>query len=95
VVEIYANGLGPVSNPPDAASAAVADPLSRTLGETIVQVGGLRAAVLYSGLAPGLAGVYQINARIPEQTPTGSRVPVTIQVGESGLRSSAAGIAVD
>ena len=95
VIEIYATGLGAVSNPPTAGSPALPDPLSRTLADSIVTVGGARATVLYSGLAPGLAGVYQINARIPDQALSGTAVPVTIQVAENGLRSPAVTIAVD
>jgi uncharacterized protein (TIGR03437 family) len=33
--------------------------------------------VLYSGLAPGLVGVWQINARVPKNAPPGN-VPVVI-----------------
>jgi uncharacterized protein (TIGR03437 family) len=95
VIEIYASGLGAVTNPPLAGNPALTDPLSRTVGDTIVTIGSTRAAVLYSGLAPGLAGVYQINARIPEDTAAGDRIPVTIQVGEQGLRSPPVTIAVD
>ena len=46
-----------------------------------VQVGGMPADVLYSGPAPGaLAGLSQVNARIPVGTAAGA-VPVTVTVG--------------
>jgi uncharacterized protein (TIGR03437 family) len=67
-IEIYATGLGPVNS------------LSRTLGETAVTIGGSLATVLYSGLAPGFAGVYQVNAIVPQDAAAGDRVPVSIQV---------------
>jgi uncharacterized protein (TIGR03437 family) len=95
VIEIYGTGLGPVTNPPLPGSAALAVPLSETAGETIVTIGGTRASVLYSGLAPGLAGVYQINARVPDGARVGERIPVTIQIGEQGLPSQPAPIAIE
>jgi uncharacterized protein (TIGR03437 family) len=94
IIEIYATGLGAVSNPPPAGAGASAENPSRTAGSTILMIGSVRAEVLYSGLAPGLAGVYQVNARIPDNAPAGDRVPVMIQVNEKGLRSNAATIAI-
>ena len=93
VIEIYCTGLGPVSNPPAAGSPAT-DSLSSTLGHTIVTVGTVFAEVLFSGLAPRLAGVYQINARIPQQAPAGDRVPLSVSVNERGRVSNMATIAV-
>jgi uncharacterized protein (TIGR03437 family) len=93
VIEIYCAGLGAVSNPPPEGMPA-SDVLSKTVGTTIVMVGTTRPEVLFSGLAPGLAGVYQVNARIPEDAPFGDRVPLSIQVNESGLTSNRATIAV-
>jgi uncharacterized protein (TIGR03437 family) len=38
--------------------------------------------VLYAGGAPGLvAGVLQVNARIPPEAPSGNAVPVLLTVG--------------
>ena len=93
VVEIYCTGLGTVSNPPPDGSPAL-DASSRTLGTTIVTVGDTRAEVLFSGLAPGLAGVYQVNARIPQDAPVGDRVPLTVNVNEGGFVSNRPTIAI-
>jgi uncharacterized protein (TIGR03437 family) len=57
-------------------------------------IGTSRATVLYSGLAPGLPGVYQVNALIPDDATTGDRVPVTVQINEQGLLSNTVTIAV-
>ncbi|MBI3698807.1 MAG: hypothetical protein HY238_28710 [Acidobacteria bacterium] len=51
-----------------------------------VRIGGLPAKVLFSGLAPGLTGVWQINVLIPEGTPAG-KVPVTVSYEGYNLRS--------
>jgi hypothetical protein len=37
--------------------------------------------VLFSGLAPGYVGLYQVNALVPETTPGGTAVPVAIWMG--------------
>jgi uncharacterized protein (TIGR03437 family) len=94
IIEIYGTGLGPVSNPPSPGVAPSSDPLSRTLGTTTATIGTTQAAVLYSGLAPGLVGVYQVNARVPEDAPTGDGVPLTIQVNEQGPRSNTVTITI-
>jgi uncharacterized protein (TIGR03437 family) len=45
-------------------------------------VGGLNAEVIYQGGAPGLvAGVSQINVKVPADVTPGSAVPVTLTVG--------------
>ena len=95
VIEIYCTGLGPVSNPPKAGSPASSDVRSTTLGSTIVTVGAVRAVVLFSGLAPGIAGVYQVNVRIPEGVPAGDRVSLSIKVNEGGLVSNTPTIAIE
>jgi uncharacterized protein (TIGR03437 family) len=49
---------------------------------TTVWIGSTRAAVTYSGQAPGLrAGIQQINARIPADAPIGAHVPIVIAAG--------------
>ena len=56
---------------------ASGSPLYYTESLPEVQVGGVKAEVLFSGLAPGLKGVWQINVRIPDGVQSG-KVPVTI-----------------
>jgi uncharacterized protein (TIGR03437 family) len=81
-VAIYATGSGvlhpavgdgtliPLKNPPSSAA-----PIG-------VMIGGQTASVAYQGGAPGLvAGVMQINARVPASLDPGEAVPVTISVG--------------
>jgi subtilisin-like proprotein convertase family protein len=52
--------------------------LYRTRSLPLVLIGGIQAEVLYSGLAPGLTGVWQINVRIPGEAPAGRAVPAAI-----------------
>lgn len=70
VIVIYANGLGPVT------AAAT------TLEMPEVTVGGLPAEVLYSGLAPGFVGLYQLNIRLPAGLTPGAATPLVLRLGE-------------
>ena len=77
---IYCMGLGPISNQPASGAAALTSPLSETTNTPAVTVGGVPAQVTFSGLVPGLVGVYQVNAVTPANAPMGD-VPVVISVG--------------
>ena len=62
-VAVYLTGLG-TTNPPIPDGSA--GPASSQTNNTIqVYIGGLQATVSYSGLAPDLAGLYQINFTVP------------------------------
>ena len=79
-IQIYCNGLGPVDATPPSGEPSPANPLARTTSVPTVTIGGRPAEVVFSGLAPGIVGLYQINVRIPADAPSGLQ-PVTIQVG--------------
>ncbi len=81
VVQIYAAGLGVVGPQPSSGQPAATSPLSRTKQSPLVWIGGVSAEVLYSGLAPGFVGLYQINAKIPPSAPSGSAWPLQVQIG--------------
>ncbi len=67
IVTFYATGLGMLDPlPPDGQVAPLRLPLPAPVLEVKVRIGGQPAEVLYAGQAPGLvAGVIQINARVP------------------------------
>lgn len=69
ILELYSFGLG-VTNP--LVPAAVASPFSPPASTAVpprIRIGGVEAEVLFAGLVPGLAGVYQVNIRVPQLPP--------------------------
>jgi len=82
---IYCTGLGDVQPSIQAGEAAPLSPLSRSVVAPTVTIGGVRAEVFFSGLTPGFAGLYQVNAVVPPGLPAGS-TPVQIEAG--GRRSN-------
>jgi uncharacterized protein (TIGR03437 family) len=82
-ISIFCTGLGTVSHQPATGAPAALDVLSLTdTGPVTVSIGGIPAtSVLFSGLAPGFLGLYQVNVQVPANSPTGSAVPVTIRIG--------------
>jgi uncharacterized protein (TIGR03437 family) len=86
---LYVSGLGAATpkgdpNGTPLATGAVAPADGSTLYETIatpiVKIGGVPAKVLFSGIAPGTAGEYQVNFQVPAGVPEGDAVPVTISM---------------
>jgi uncharacterized protein (TIGR03437 family) len=47
------------------------DASATTLATPTVTVGGVAAKIGFSGLAPGYAGLYQINVTVPAEAPPG------------------------
>lgn len=91
-VSIYCTGLGAVNNQPATGAAASANPLATTIAAPTVTIGGVTAQVSFSGLAPGFAGLYQIDAQVPAGIAAGDAVPVIVTMG--GLPSNTVTIAV-
>jgi uncharacterized protein (TIGR03437 family) len=78
---LFCTGLGEVTNPPASGAAGLSSPLSTTLAAPSVAIGGANSAVIFSGLAPGYAGLYQVNAQVPGNVPGGDAVPVLVAGG--------------
>jgi uncharacterized protein (TIGR03437 family) len=77
VILIYATGLGPVS--PAGLTGAAAPGADSTTTTPAVRIGSQNANVEFAGLAPGFAGLYQINVDLPSGAGTGA-VPISISI---------------
>ncbi len=70
-LQIYCTGLGTVTPPSPTGAAASTTTLSYTDNAVGVYIDGVTAKVLFSGLAPGFGGLYQINITVPSGLSTG------------------------
>ena len=80
LVIVYATGLGAVT-PAISDGEAPGLVLTQVNTPPVVMIGGINAQVAFAGLQPQFPGVYQLNVTIPANAPTGSSVPLQIQVG--------------
>jgi uncharacterized protein (TIGR03437 family) len=95
VLQLYANGLGPVTNPPSSGDPALGSPLSQTTSPVAVTVGGKQATVFggIAYLAPGAVGLFQINIQVPSGLSSGPQ-PIAISVGGQTSPLTANGTAI-
>ena len=87
IVVLYATGEGQTN--PGGVDGQVANTVfPKPLGVVTATIGGANAEVLYAGAAPGLvAGVFQVNVRIPASTVPGAAVPIQLRVGGAVSRT--------
>src|SRR4051812_29280412 len=79
-ITILCLGLGPVNSTP-ATGYAATDGGSTTVNPVTVLIDGASVPASFAGLAPGLVGVYQVNAQIPPDATAGNAVPLAVSVG--------------
>ena len=85
-LQFYATGLGKATiggdpngaTPPTGIVAPANGPLYKTIETPVVTIGDVPTTVLFSGIAPGFAGLYQINVQVPQGVPSGDQVSVKI-----------------
>jgi uncharacterized protein (TIGR03437 family) len=90
-VVMYATGLGPTS-PALATGQPGPVPPANTTYVLAVEINGVDAPVLFSGVAPGFIGLNQVNFTIPGNAPVGS--DLLLRVIANGVASPNTGIAV-
>jgi uncharacterized protein (TIGR03437 family) len=82
---VYANGLGPVDRPVASGDPSPPAPsLANTRVTPSVTIAGSTAQVLFSGLAPGSVGLYQVNVVVPADARTG---PQQMKISIGGVDS--------
>ncbi|MBI1898211.1 MAG: SBBP repeat-containing protein [Acidobacteria bacterium] len=81
IIVLFATGEGQ-TDPPGIDGKPAIDVFPKPVLPVRVEIGGIEAEVVYAGAAPGfVAGVLQVNARIPESSASGAAIPVTLRVG--------------
>jgi uncharacterized protein (TIGR03437 family) len=81
---LFGTGLGAVSPAVPTGTAASGDTLSYVSAKVTATVGGALADVLFAGLAPGFAGLWQVNVTLP----TGMTGAVPVIVSVAGVASN-------
>jgi uncharacterized protein (TIGR03437 family) len=88
VIQLYANGLGPVNNQPASGDpTAAGSSLATTTTNPTITIGGMNAPVQFSGLAPTVVGLYQVNVTVPNMASGTQSVTISIG-GVTGKTSS-------
>jgi uncharacterized protein (TIGR03437 family) len=82
-VLIFLTGLGAVSGNVTEGTAAPSNPLSLVAADVTVLINRQPAAVVFKGLAPGFAGLYQLNVTIPANATTGNNVALAIATAQA------------
>ena len=67
---------------PNDGEAATGNQLIVTADKPAVMIGGRTANVAFSGLSPGLVGLWQLNVPIPNDAPSGGSVEVMVSLGK-------------
>ena len=92
VLQLYCNGLGPVSNQPASGDPAPNSPnLAQTASAVTVSIGGKNAPVIFAGLTPPFVGLYLVDVTVPSGLASGNQ-PISVSVaGKTSPASIAAG----
>jgi uncharacterized protein (TIGR03437 family) len=81
---IYLTGLGVLTPEVKDGYPGPSNPLAAATAQPTVALGGVQLNVSFAGLAPGAAGVYEIDAQLPTKgIPTGMSVPLTVSQGDA------------
>jgi uncharacterized protein (TIGR03437 family) len=80
VIQLYGTGIGAVSNTPADGEPSPSSPLAEGQKPDVVINGRIvpGSDVLFSGLAPGFVGLWQLNVRIPDFVPPGNNISVLV-----------------
>ncbi|MDQ6676140.1 MAG: hypothetical protein M3Z09_02455 [Acidobacteriota bacterium] len=91
IVSAFVTGVGAVDNVVATGAAAPKSPVSQTKAPVLATVNGAQARVQFAGLAPGFAGLGQINFTVPAGLAPGV-YPVILNIG--GVAANTVNLAV-
>jgi uncharacterized protein (TIGR03437 family) len=80
-IVLYSAGMGATTVPVASGAASPSNPLASTQTLPTVTLNGEAVTVIFSGLTPGLAGLYQVDLQIPADAPNGDLTMVVTQPG--------------
>ncbi len=87
IVVLYGTGEG-ATNPAGVDGRVATSVYPKPVAPVKVTINGVEAEILYAGAAPSLvAGVLQLNVRIPTTVPSGD-VPVVLMVGDASSQAN-------
>ena len=89
-LQLYLTGLGSVTPAIADGAPAPASPLSTVDTDVEIFVDGQPAAVSFKGLAPGFAGLYQVNFVVPDGVSSGKLVYLAVSTPTPGAFNSEA-----
>lgn len=78
---IYLTGCGNTNPPIPDGLPSPSDPLATTVIKPSVSLGSTGLPVTFGGMTPGTVGLCQFNVTVPNSTPTGLGMPLTITQG--------------
>ncbi len=85
ILTVYMTGLGRVGGESLEGQPAPFGPAMLVVHPVEVRIGASAVTPLFAGLAPGFAGLYQVNFRVPPDAPTGTHA---LEVAVDGVRSN-------
>ena len=89
ILQIFATGEGQTDPPGVDGKLLTGLPLPEIIEQVLVFIGGAVAEVVYKGGAPfAVAGLAQINARVPLAAPRGDAVPIQLRIGVRNSQGS-------
>jgi uncharacterized protein (TIGR03437 family) len=78
-ISVFMTGLGLTDVTVAAGAGAPADPLANVLNQPAVTLDGLPVVYTFAGLAPGAAGIYRIDMKVPDNAKNGDLMLLVTQ----------------